>query len=85
MFGLQVAAYLTWEGKLIEGKGVAQVVNVERSRTPVGGRRSQMERVLPFLREICTFVGAGGSTSRVPHLRNQVAQINACRRSLSLL
>jgi len=47
MVGLPVAAYLTWEGRLIEGKGVAPGVNVEMNPEQLlAGEDTQMNRAL---------------------------------------
>ena len=53
MLGLPVAAYLTWEGKLIEGKGVAPAVRVEmRPEHLFAGEDAQMKRALEIVRAI---------------------------------
>ncbi len=45
--GLPVAAYLTWEGRLIEGKGVSPSVSVEiKPEQLLAGEDPQMERAL---------------------------------------
>ena len=45
--GLPVAAYLTWEGKLIEGKGVTPNVTVEmKPEQLLGGEDPQMQKAL---------------------------------------
>ena len=47
MVALPVAAYLTWEGKLIEGKGVSPSVNVEmKPEQLLAGEDPQMQRAL---------------------------------------
>src|SRR6202008_2717092 len=47
MVGLPVAAYLTWEGRLIEGKGVSPCLNVEmRPEQLLAGKDPQMQRAL---------------------------------------
>ena len=49
--GLPVAAYLTWEGRLIEGKGVTPSVNVEMNPEELlAGEDPQMNRVLEVVR-----------------------------------
>jgi len=51
--GLPVAAYLTWEGRLIEGKGVAPGVNVEMNpQQLLAGEDPQMNRALEVVRAI---------------------------------
>jgi C-terminal processing protease CtpA/Prc len=49
--GLPVAAYLTWEGKLIEGKGVSPILNVElKPEQLLAGDDPQMQRALEVVR-----------------------------------
>jgi len=51
MVGLPVAAYLTWEGRLIEGKGVSPDVSVEMNPEHLlAGEDPQMERALETVR-----------------------------------
>jgi carboxyl-terminal processing protease len=51
MVGLPVAAYLTWEGRLIEGKGVSPSVNVElKPEQLLVGEDPQMQRALDVVR-----------------------------------
>src|SRR5437660_1993753 len=51
--GLPIAAYLTWEGRLIEGKGVAPGVNVEMNpQQLLAGEDPQMNRALEVVRAI---------------------------------
>ena len=51
MVALPVAAYLTWEGKLIEGKGVSPSVNVEmKPEQLLAGEDPQMLRALDVVR-----------------------------------
>jgi len=46
-----VAAYLTWEGRLIEGKGVAPGINVEmKPEQLLAGEDPQMQRALETAR-----------------------------------
>ena len=50
--GLPVAAYLTWQGKMIEGKGVAPNVPVELPPEQLlAGEDPQMQRALELARE----------------------------------
>ena len=50
--GLPVAAYLTWEGRLIEGKGVTPTITVEmKPEQLLAGEDPQMQRGLEVLRE----------------------------------
>jgi len=52
MVGLPVAAYLTWEGGLIEGKGVTPSVAVEmKPEQLLAGEDRQMQRALEVVRE----------------------------------
>jgi len=49
--GLPVAAYLTWEGRLIEGKGVSPSVNVElKPEQLLVGEDPQMRKALEVVR-----------------------------------
>jgi carboxyl-terminal processing protease len=51
--GLPVAAYLTWEGRLIEGKGVTPSIRVELPPEQlVAGEDTQMQRALELVREL---------------------------------
>jgi C-terminal processing protease CtpA/Prc len=53
LLGLPVAAYLTWQGGLIEGKGVSPSVNV--GMTPehlLAGEDPQMQKALEVVREM---------------------------------
>jgi carboxyl-terminal processing protease len=51
--GLPVAAYLTWDGRLIEGKGVSPTVLVELSpERLLAGDDPQMQRALEVVREM---------------------------------
>ena len=51
--GLPVAAYLTWQGELIEGKGVSPSVNVEMTPAELlAGADRQMQRALEVVREM---------------------------------
>jgi len=53
LVGLPVAAYLTWEGKLIEGKGVSPSINVEmKPEQLLAGEDPQMQRALCVVREM---------------------------------
>ena len=53
MVGLPVAAYLTWEDRLIEGKGVAPDVNVEMNpERLLAGEDPQMNKALEVVRAI---------------------------------
>ena len=53
MVGLPVAAYLTWEGRLIEGKGVSPSINVEMKPELLLSREDpQMEKALGTVRGI---------------------------------
>src|SRR6266481_3962629 len=50
--GLPVAAYLTWEGRLIEGKGVSPTVRVELSpERLLAGEDPQMQKALEVANE----------------------------------
>lgn len=51
MVGLPVAAFLTWEGRLIEGKGVSPSVNVELKPEQLLVREDpQMQEALDVVR-----------------------------------
>lgn len=51
MVGLPVAAYLTWQGNLIEGKGVSPSVPVEvQPEQLLAGEDTQMQRALEVVR-----------------------------------
>lgn len=51
MVGLPVAAYVTWEGRMIEGKGVTPTVNVEMKPDHLlAGYDAQMQRALGAVR-----------------------------------
>jgi C-terminal processing protease CtpA/Prc len=53
MVGLPVAAYLTWEGRLIEGKGVSPSINVEmKPEQFLAGEDPQMHKALELAREL---------------------------------
>lgn len=53
MVGLPVAAYLTWEGRLIEGKGVSPSINVEiKPEQLLSGQDPQMQRALEAVRRM---------------------------------
>ena len=53
ILGLPVAAYLTWEGRLIEGKGVIPTVPVEmKPEQLLGGEDPQMQKALEVVREV---------------------------------
>lgn len=50
--GLPVAAYLTWEGKLIEGKGVTPTVSIEmKPEHLLAGEDPQMQKALELVRD----------------------------------
>jgi C-terminal processing protease CtpA/Prc len=51
--GLPVAAYLTWQGKLIEGRGVAPGIPVEQPPEHLlAGDDPQMQRALELARQL---------------------------------
>jgi carboxyl-terminal processing protease len=51
--GLPVAAYLTWQGNLIEGRGVTPSVPVAQSPEQlIAGEDSQMQKALELAREL---------------------------------
>jgi carboxyl-terminal processing protease len=51
--GVPVAAYLTWEGRLIEGKGVSPTIPVELSPEHLlAGEDPQMQKALELVREL---------------------------------
>jgi C-terminal processing protease CtpA/Prc len=53
MVGLPVAAYLTWEGRLIEGKGITPSALVELSPEHLlAGRDTQMQTALEVVRSV---------------------------------
>lgn len=53
ILGLPVAAYLTWQGRLIEGKGVSPSVPLEMSTEALAaGEDSQMQKALELARTI---------------------------------
>jgi carboxyl-terminal processing protease len=53
ILGLPVAAYLTWQGRLIEGKGVSPSIPVEMSTEALAaGEDSQMQKALEVARKI---------------------------------
>jgi C-terminal processing protease CtpA/Prc len=50
-FGLPAAAYLTWQGKLIEGKGVTPSVPVELLPDDLlAGQDPQMQKAIEIVR-----------------------------------
>ena len=50
ILGLPVAAYLTWQGRLIEGKGVTPSVTAEISPEALRvGEDHQIQKALEFL------------------------------------
>ena len=51
ILGLLVAAYLTWEGRLIEGKGITPSVPVELPADQLkAGEDPQMEKAVELMR-----------------------------------
>src|SRR5438067_5644530 len=53
MLGLPVAAYLTWQGNLIEGKGVTPSVSVELSSDQlIAGDDAQMQQALEVVKSM---------------------------------
>jgi C-terminal processing protease CtpA/Prc len=53
MVGLPVAAYLTWQGNLIEGRGVSPSVNVEmKPGQLLAGDDPQMQKALEIVRDL---------------------------------
>ena len=51
MVGLPVAAYLTWEGRLIEGKGVSPGADAEmKPEHLLAGEDPQMQKALEIVR-----------------------------------
>src|SRR5258706_14226722 len=53
ILGLPVAAYLTWQGRLIEGKGVSPTIRVEQSAEQLlAGEDPQMQKALEVARRI---------------------------------
>ncbi len=51
--GVPVAAYLTWEGRLIEGKGVSPSLNVEmKPEQLLAGEDPQMQRAIEVARDM---------------------------------
>lgn len=53
ILGIPVAAYLTWQGRLIEGKGVSPAVPVELSPEQlIAGEDTQMQRALELARSM---------------------------------
>lgn len=51
--GLPVAAYLTWEGRLIEGKGVSPNIPVGLAPEELlAGEDPQMQKALELVREL---------------------------------
>jgi carboxyl-terminal processing protease len=53
ILGLPVAAYLTWKGRLIEGKGVTPTVTVEmKPEQLLAGEDPQMQKALGVVREM---------------------------------
>jgi carboxyl-terminal processing protease len=53
ILGLPVAAYLTWEGTVIEGKGVAPQITVELSPDKlIAGEDPQMQQALALMNDL---------------------------------
>jgi C-terminal processing protease CtpA/Prc len=53
MVGVPVAAYLTWEGRLIEGAGITPSITVEmKPEQLLAGEDAQMQRALEVVREM---------------------------------
>lgn len=53
ILGLPVAAYLTWQGRIIEGKGIAPAVTVEMKPEQLSaGEDPQMQKALEVVREV---------------------------------
>lgn len=53
ILGLPVAAYLTWQGRMIESKGVSPVVPVELSPEKlIAGEDTQMQKVLELMKDL---------------------------------
>lgn len=53
ILGLPVAAYLTWQGTIIEGKGVTPQIPVELSANKLmAGEDTQMERALALMKDL---------------------------------
>jgi C-terminal processing protease CtpA/Prc len=53
ILGLPVAAYLTWQGRLIEGKGVTPSVPVELPADQLmAGEDTQMQKALELVRSM---------------------------------
>ena len=53
ILGLPVAAYLTWEGRMIEGKGISPGVPVELSAEKlIEGEDTQMQKVLELMKDL---------------------------------
>jgi len=53
ILGIPVAAYLTWEGRLVEGKGVTPTVTVEmKPERLLAGEDPQMQNSLQIVREM---------------------------------
>jgi C-terminal processing protease CtpA/Prc len=51
ILGLPVAAYLTWEGKMLENNGIHPAVSVELSRERLReGRDMQLERAIEVVK-----------------------------------
>jgi C-terminal processing protease CtpA/Prc len=51
--GLPVAAYLTWQGKLIEGRGVTPNILVEQPpQQLLAGEDPQMQKALELARQL---------------------------------
>lgn len=53
ILGIPVAAYLTWEGRLIEGKGVTPTITVEmKPEQLLAGEDPQMQKALEVVRKM---------------------------------
>jgi len=53
ILGLPVAAYLTWQGTMIEGKGVTPSIPVTLSPEKlIAGEDTQMQKVLELMKEL---------------------------------
>jgi carboxyl-terminal processing protease len=53
ILGLPVAAYLTWQGMIIEGKGVTPETPVELPADAlIAGQDTQMQRALALMRDL---------------------------------
>jgi len=58
ILGLPVAAYLTWQGRMLENNGIVAKFSVELSRDAlVEGRDTQLQTAVEVVRAMATLTG----------------------------